>query len=85
MEHDLISDFDDIFELTKDELLPLEGFEEKKRRISYGRYKPLKFRLTDCLSASGYRTWVARPRFCWRHASTRSPRFARLRTNLFQT
>ena len=30
MEHDLISDFDDIFELTKDELLPLEGFEEKK-------------------------------------------------------
>lgn len=30
MEHDLISDFDDIFELTKDELLSLEGFEEKK-------------------------------------------------------
>lgn len=30
MEHDLISDFDDIFELTKDELLTLEGFEEKK-------------------------------------------------------
>lgn len=30
MEHDLISDFDDIFELTKDELLELEGFEETK-------------------------------------------------------
>jgi DNA ligase (NAD+) len=30
MEHDLISDFDDIFELTKDELLALEGFEETK-------------------------------------------------------
>ncbi|MFA6519200.1 MAG: NAD-dependent DNA ligase LigA [Candidatus Paceibacterota bacterium] len=30
MEHDLISDFDDIFELTKDELLSLEGFEETK-------------------------------------------------------
>lgn len=30
MEHDLISDFDDIFELTKDELLTLEGFEETK-------------------------------------------------------
>lgn len=30
MEHDLISDFDDIFELTKDELLGLEGFEETK-------------------------------------------------------
>lgn len=30
MEHDLVSDFDDIFELTKDELLILEGFEEKK-------------------------------------------------------
>ncbi len=30
MEHDLISDFDDMFELTKDELLPLEGFEETK-------------------------------------------------------
>ncbi len=30
MEHDLISDFDDIFELTKDELLALDGFEETK-------------------------------------------------------
>ena len=30
MEKNLISDFDDIFELTKDELLTLEGFEEKK-------------------------------------------------------
>lgn len=30
MEHDLISDFDDMFELTKDELLELEGFEETK-------------------------------------------------------
>ena len=30
MEHDLIADFDDIFELTKDELLGLEGFEETK-------------------------------------------------------
>ncbi len=30
MEHDLISDFDDIFDLTKDELLGLEGFEETK-------------------------------------------------------
>ena len=30
LEHDLISDFDDIFELTKDELLTLEGFEETK-------------------------------------------------------
>ena len=30
MEHELISDFDDIFELTKDELLELEGFEETK-------------------------------------------------------
>lgn len=30
MEQKLISDFDDIFELTKDELLTLEGFEEKK-------------------------------------------------------
>ncbi len=30
MEHDLISDFDDIFELTKDELQALEGFEETK-------------------------------------------------------
>ena len=30
MEHDLISDFDDIFELTKGELLALEGFEETK-------------------------------------------------------
>jgi DNA ligase (NAD+) len=30
MEHSLISDFDDIFELTKDELLTLEGFEETK-------------------------------------------------------
>lgn len=30
MEHQLLSDFDDIFDLTKDELLQLEGFEEKK-------------------------------------------------------
>ena len=30
MEKELIADFDDIFELTKDELLELEGFEEKK-------------------------------------------------------
>ncbi len=30
MEQGLISDFDDIFELTKDELVPLEGFEETK-------------------------------------------------------
>ena len=30
MEHNLISDFDDMFELTKDELLELEGFEETK-------------------------------------------------------
>ncbi len=30
MEQNLISNFDDIFELTKDELLALEGFEEKK-------------------------------------------------------
>ena len=30
MEQNLISDFDDVFELTKDELLALEGFEEKK-------------------------------------------------------
>ncbi|OGG48305.1 hypothetical protein A2678_00295 [Candidatus Kaiserbacteria bacterium RIFCSPHIGHO2_01_FULL_53_31] len=30
MEHDLIADFDDIFELTKDELLALDGFEETK-------------------------------------------------------
>lgn len=30
MEQNLISDFDDIFELTKDELLALEGFEETK-------------------------------------------------------
>ncbi|MBI4065653.1 NAD-dependent DNA ligase LigA [Candidatus Kaiserbacteria bacterium] len=30
MEQNLISDFDDIFELTKNELLALEGFEEKK-------------------------------------------------------
>ncbi len=32
MEHELISDFDDIFELTKDELLKLEGFEELKAK-----------------------------------------------------
>ena len=30
MAHELISDFDDIFDLTKDELLELEGFEETK-------------------------------------------------------
>jgi len=30
MEHNLISDFDGMFELTKDELLTLEGFEELK-------------------------------------------------------
>jgi len=30
MEHNLISDFSDIFEVTKEELLTLEGFEEKK-------------------------------------------------------
>ncbi|MDO8566868.1 MAG: NAD-dependent DNA ligase LigA [bacterium] len=30
MERDLISNFDDLFELTKDELLALEGFEETK-------------------------------------------------------
>ncbi len=30
MEHDLVADFDDLFELTKDELLALEGFEELK-------------------------------------------------------
>ncbi len=30
MEHDLISDFSDLFELTKNELLTLEGFEETK-------------------------------------------------------
>ena len=30
MEHNLISHFDDMFELTKDELLALEGFEETK-------------------------------------------------------
>ncbi|MHB1163409.1 MAG: NAD-dependent DNA ligase LigA [Minisyncoccota bacterium] len=30
MEHDLIADFGDIFELTKDELLALPGFEETK-------------------------------------------------------
>lgn len=30
MEHDLISDYDDLFTLTKDELLLLEGFEDTK-------------------------------------------------------
>lgn len=30
MEHDLISDFDDLFTVTKDELLALEGFEDTK-------------------------------------------------------
>ncbi len=30
MEENLVSDFDDVFELTKDELLALEGFEETK-------------------------------------------------------
>ncbi|MSU74749.1 NAD-dependent DNA ligase LigA [Candidatus Kaiserbacteria bacterium] len=30
MEHNLIADFDDMFELTKDELFVLEGFEETK-------------------------------------------------------
>ncbi len=30
MEHELVADFDDFFELTKDELLELEGFEETK-------------------------------------------------------
>ena len=30
MEQNLISDFDEIFDLTKDELLTLDGFEEKK-------------------------------------------------------
>jgi DNA ligase (NAD+) len=30
MEHDLVSDFDDLFTITKDELLQLEGFEETK-------------------------------------------------------
>ncbi len=30
IEHELISEFDDFFELTKDELLALEGFEETK-------------------------------------------------------
>ncbi len=48
MEHELISDFDDLFELTKDELLALPGFEETKaanlckaimaaRRVSFDR------------------------------------------------
>ena len=48
IEQNLISDFDDLFELTKDELLTLEGFEEKKaenliqaiataRRVSFDR------------------------------------------------
>ena len=32
MEHNLISDFDDLFDLTKDELLGLEGFEETKAK-----------------------------------------------------
>ncbi len=32
MEHELVSEFDDLFELTKDELLALEGFEEKKAK-----------------------------------------------------
>lgn len=46
MEHDLISDFDDIFELTKDELLALPGFEETKaeklmRAIRAARRVPL--------------------------------------------
>ena len=30
MEHDLVSNFDDLFELTRDELTVLPGFEEKK-------------------------------------------------------
>ena len=30
MEHELVADFDDLFELTKDELLALEGFEDTK-------------------------------------------------------
>ena len=49
MEHDLVSDFDDIFDLTKDELLGLEGFEETKannlitavvaaRKVSFDRF-----------------------------------------------
>ena len=46
MEHDLVSDFDDIFELTKDELLALEGFEETKaakliKAISAAKKVPL--------------------------------------------
>ncbi len=49
MEHELVSTFDDFFELTKDELLALEGFEETKasnlieaikkaKRISFDRF-----------------------------------------------
>ena len=46
MEQNLISDFDDIFELTKDELLELEGFEETKaakliRAITTAKNVPL--------------------------------------------
>lgn len=46
MEHDLISDFDDIFDLTKDELLALPGFEELKasklaKAIARGAHVPL--------------------------------------------
>ncbi|MHB1769864.1 MAG: NAD-dependent DNA ligase LigA [Minisyncoccota bacterium] len=32
MEHNLIADFDDIFDLTKDEVLALDGFEETKAK-----------------------------------------------------
>ncbi len=39
MEQNLISDFDDIFELTKEELLTLEGFEEKKADNLVGAIK----------------------------------------------
>jgi len=49
VEYNLVSDFDDIFELTKDELLTLEGFEELKaqnlldgiasaRKVSFDRF-----------------------------------------------
>ena len=46
MEHGLVSEFDDFFELTKDELLMLEGFEEKKatnliKSIASARTVPL--------------------------------------------
>ena len=75
MEQGLVSDFDDMFGLTKDELLALPGFEETKAENLINAIKRQGMFLSiNCLSASAFRMWGTKRHFFLQPVSALSAR-----------